>query len=419
MTFDVLSPENEWMALAVALGIGLLIGAERERRKGTGPTRRAAGIRTFALAALLGALAGTLGGEATILVAGLAVGALALSGYLRSVGPDPGLTTEVALVVTFFLGVLATRDAAMASAFGVVVAALLAGRDVLQRFVREVMTEEELHDLLLLAAAALVVLPLLPDRTVGPLDVFNPFNTWRLVVLVMAVSGAGYVALRALGPRLGLPAAGLAGGFVSSSATIASLGTLSRDRRDILGAATAGAVLSSVATFIQMGVVLGTTSVATAQALAIPVIAGGTAALLYGGVALARLGPVPRDVAPIERRPFSLWAALTFAGAITAITFAAAACERLLGAGGVTLSAAVGGFADTHAAAASVGTLVAEGRLDASEAVLPVVLALSTNIVTKAVAAFVAGRRDYARQVSLGLALILVSIWLSALAAMW
>jgi hypothetical protein len=98
--------ENGGLEIAVALGIGLLIGAERERRKGTGPARQPAGVRTFALAGLLGGLAGTLGGAAPVVVAGLAIGALTLSAYLRAPTSDPGLTTEVALVVTFFLGSL-------------------------------------------------------------------------------------------------------------------------------------------------------------------------------------------------------------------------------------------------------------------------------------------------------------------------
>jgi uncharacterized membrane protein (DUF4010 family) len=281
------------------------------------------------------------------------------------------------------------------------------------------MTEDELHDLLLLAAAALVILPLLPDRTIGPWDVFNPFNTWRLVVLVMGVSGAGYVASRALGPRLGLPAAGLAGGFVSSSATIASFGVLSRERKEILVAATAGAVLSSVATFIQMGLVLGATSVDTARALVAPLVAGGSIALTFGGVALVRIGTVPDDASPVQRRPFSLTAALAFAATVTVVTFVAAGCERFLGTGGVALSAAVGGFADTHAAAASVATLVRQGELEAADAVIPVLLALSTNIVTKAVAARVTGRREYTRQVWTGLALILAGIWVAALPTLW
>jgi uncharacterized membrane protein (DUF4010 family) len=351
-----------------------------------------------------------------VVVAGLAVATLTVSAYLRSPAADPGLTTEVALIVTFFLGLLATREAAMASAFGVVVAGLLASRDRLHRIVRDLMTEEELHDLLLLAAAALVVLPLLPNRTVGPWDVFNPFKTWRVVVLVMGVSGAGYVALRALGPKRGLPAAGLAGGFVSSSATIASLGALSRGRPELLGPAIAGAVLSSVATFVQMGLVLATTSMDTARALALPLVAGGTLALASGGIALLRAGDGADDAGgSVQRRPFSIAAALTFAGAVAGITFLAAGLEQSLGSNGVALSAALGGFADTHAAAASVATLVHEGALDADDAVLPVLLALTTNIVTKAIAAFVTGRGRYAFMVWASLALMLAGIWIPAL----
>ena len=176
------------LRLAVSLGIGLLIGAERERRKGAGPGRGPAGIRTFALVALAGGLALAFGGELILAVTALGVAALAVVAYRKSPAADPGLTTEVALLTTLLLGALAVREPALAAGLAVAVAILLASRTAIHRFVRNILTEQELHDALLFAAAALVVLPLTPDRTVGPLDVFNPRTLWKLVVLVMAIS---------------------------------------------------------------------------------------------------------------------------------------------------------------------------------------------------------------------------------------
>jgi uncharacterized membrane protein (DUF4010 family) len=244
------------LGLVVALAIGLIIGIERERRKGRGPEREPAGIRTFALASLLGAVAASIGNTAALVVGGTFVAALAVSGYLRSKSPDPGITTEVALMVTFFLGVLAMSEPGLAAGLAVAVAIILAARGRLHRWVRDLMTEEELHDLLLFAASAVIVLPLLTDEDIGPWDSINPYKIWRLVVLVMGVSGVGYVALRSVGPRFGLPISGLAGGFVSSSATIASMGSTARSRPEVLRAAVAGAVLSTGATIIQMALVL-------------------------------------------------------------------------------------------------------------------------------------------------------------------
>ena len=135
------------------------------------------------------------------------IGGAALLSYTRSRDVDPGLTTEVALVTVFLLGALSVTEPVLGAGLGVAVASLLALRTEIHRFARSVITEDELHDLLLLAAAATIVLPLLPDRAVGPYDTLNPFDVWLLVVLVMAIGGGGYVAIRMVGQRAGLPLA--------------------------------------------------------------------------------------------------------------------------------------------------------------------------------------------------------------------
>jgi len=147
------------MQLAVALGIGMLIGVERERSKGSGPQRQVAGLRTFALTALAGALALVLGGEAVLVGLVIVVGLLLAAGYVSTRRHDPGLTTEIALLTTLLLGAWSTREPAYATAVAVIVAIILAARTRLHRLVRDVLTEQEVHDGLLLAAAALVVLP--------------------------------------------------------------------------------------------------------------------------------------------------------------------------------------------------------------------------------------------------------------------
>ena len=156
------------LGFLVALGVGLLIGIDRERKKGEGPARRAAGLRTFTLAALLGAVAIVTGGE--LLLAAVVLGVVAFAGlsYWRARDSDPGLTTETALVLVTLLGGLAIREPAFAAALGVVVAVLLAARSALHRFVLSGLTDQEIRSLLVFAAATLVVLPLLPepcDRT--------------------------------------------------------------------------------------------------------------------------------------------------------------------------------------------------------------------------------------------------------------
>jgi hypothetical protein len=193
--------------LAVALGVGLLIGAERERRKGEGPSRSPAGIRTFTVASLAGAISFIAGGELLLAIATAGVIVLTAVAYWRGREDDPGLTTEIVLIVTVLLGGLSMQKPALAAGLAVTVAILLAVRTRLHRLVGTVLTEEELNDALIFAGATLVILPLVPDRPMGPYGALNPHSIWILVILVMAISAAGYVAIRVLGARYGLPIA--------------------------------------------------------------------------------------------------------------------------------------------------------------------------------------------------------------------
>ena len=201
-----------------------MVGAERERRKGDGPRRSPAGIRTFTVTSLTGAISYLVGGQVLLAIATVGVIALAAAAYWRGQDDDPGLTTEIALILTALLGGLSMQQPALAGGLAVIVAVLLAARSPLHRLVRSALTEDELKDALIFAGATLVVLPLVPDRSMGPYGALNPHSIWILVILIMAISAAGYLAVRIVGARFGLPIAGLASGFISSTATIGALG---------------------------------------------------------------------------------------------------------------------------------------------------------------------------------------------------
>ena len=124
--------------LAVALGIGLLIGAERERRKGEGPSRSPAGVRTFTITSLGGAISFIVGGQILFAIATAGVIILTAVAYWRGREDDPGLTTEIALIVTALLGGLSMQKPALAAGLAVTVAVLLAARSRLHRFVKSV-----------------------------------------------------------------------------------------------------------------------------------------------------------------------------------------------------------------------------------------------------------------------------------------
>jgi uncharacterized membrane protein (DUF4010 family) len=401
------------LTLSVALGIGLLVGAERERRKRSGPQRAAAGIRSFAVAALMGAVAMLLGGIMLLALVVVITGVCAVLGYLATYKQDPGLTTELALVLTALLGGMAAQDALTAAAIGVVLAALLAARTPMHRFVTELLTERDLRDALILAAAALIALPLAPNRFMGPFDALNPHQLVMLVIVAMLISAAGYISTRWLGPRVGLPLAGLASGFVSSTATIAAMGQRARREPALTGAATAAAVLSSIATIVQMTVLIALVEPALVRALAVPLLAAGLAASAYGAYVLWQ-SPAGGDQPPIAQTQdgaFSLRACLGFAGVLALVMLACAALNAWLGPRGILIGALVGGLADAHSAAASAASLMAAGKIQASQAMLPVLLGLSANTLTKAVVAWTAGGAAYAKRIFPGLAAMMAAVW--------
>ncbi|MBC7584399.1 MAG: MgtC/SapB family protein [Tardiphaga sp.] len=402
------------LKLGAALGIGLLIGVERERRKGSGASRSPAGIRTFAVGSLAGAVSVVVGGVMMLAVTTAGVLALVAIAYWRGNTKDPGLTTELALAVTVMLGGLSMQNPVLAGGVAVALAILLAIKSHLHRFVSRVLTEAEMRDALILAAATLIVLPLVPNRPMGPYGALNPHAIWLIVILIMAIGAAGYVAVRVLGSRFGLPAAGLASGFISSAATIGAMGTRAAKAENIVAAAVAGAVLSTVATVVQMALVLASTSMATLAALSVPLGCAGVAAGVYGAIftVLALRGNTEAD--PQTGRAFSLRTALIFAITLSVILLASAALQDRFGENGIIFAAAMAGFADTHSAAISVAALVASGKLAASDALLPILAAFSTNTITKVVLAATSGTLAFAVRVIPGLLLVALAAWAGA-----
>ncbi|MDE2407577.1 MAG: MgtC/SapB family protein [Xanthomonadaceae bacterium] len=379
--------------LAVAVGLGLLVGVERERRRANGEAS-VAGVRTFALLGLAGAVANLLGGIG-IAVAGAFVVLLALASYRASRAKDPGLTTEMAMLVVFLLGVLAMRDLVLAAGLGVVVAVLLAAKSRAHRFVRSVLTDQELHDALLLAAAAAIVLPLLPDQAVDPWHVLNFRKLWLLVVIVMAISATGHVAQRAFGPRTGLLLAGLAGGFASSAATIAGMGARARREPAVASACAGAGMLSNVSTVVQLAVVVGIVSPPLLAGLWPALLLSGVTVVVFSLLAARAARHVQSDAAATVGRAFEPRQALLFVGVLATVMLASAGLQAWLGEVALTIVLALSGLADAHAAAASAAQLVATGRAAVDDVLPGVVLALAANSAVKLLLAGVNGGRAY------------------------
>ncbi len=402
---------SDQMGLAVALGAGLLIGLERERRKGQGDDRQAAGLRTFMVAALAGAMAQIVSAVlGSVVLAGVA--ALAALSYWRSRSRDPGLTTELALLATTLIGMLAISSPALAAGCAVVLAGVLAARERLHHFATVWLTQQELHDGLLLCALVLVLMPLLPATPVSWLGQLSPQRVLMLVIMILLMQAMGHVAQRLLGARAGLAVSGLLGGFASSTTTISAMGALARRGDAPLRLAWCGAVLSMVATWALLLMMASVVSSAVMQLLW-PLVAVGVAVPLSLGVLLWRRGEGGQSLGETREvlriREAAMVAGLLMGGAVL-VNLA-----RQHGMAGLMLGTGVAAIADAHAPMASLMSLFGAGHLSAPNLRMGVLVALSVNGVTRSAAAFVAGGPRFGWGVMLALAANLVVVWAYAL----
>jgi uncharacterized membrane protein (DUF4010 family) len=412
-------PES-WVGLAVALGVGLLVGIERERRKGSGPQRKAAGMRTFALVTVAGALAQSLSPGALVVVGALAVSAFAALAYWRSVrGPqapaDPGLTTEVALVVAYLVGVQCAVQPAVGAACGAVLAALLAAREGMHRFATEWLTEQELHDALVLAGVALVIVPLAPAAPLPALGGLAPRTAAWLVLLILSIQAAAHVAQRLLGQRQALMAAGLLGGFVSSTATIATLGAQAKTQAPPMQRRLASAAsLSGAATWLQALAIAAVASPALLPRLLPMALAGALVALLAGAWT-ARDGDTVPAPPSAPRRPLRLREALIVAALLLGVSIAVGWLRSRFGTQGLLAGSALAALADAHAPIAAAFGLHAQAVVVADEALLAALVAAGVNSASRSVVAFAAGGAAYGARIGATLA----ASWLAAALGLW
>lgn len=395
--------------LVVAFGAGLLIGVERERRKGQGPDRHSAGLRTFLVAALAGA-AGQVLSPVVAAVVLAAVSGLAGLSYWRSRSDDPGLTTELALIATTLIGMLAVSQPEVAAALAVVLAGVLALKTRLHHFATDWLSEAELHDGLLLAALALVLLPLLPAEPIAWLGHLSPRRVLMLVLVILLMQAASHLGQRLLGARAGVPMTGLLGGFVSSTATISALGSQARSGEVPLRLAWCGGVLSTAATWLQawlIGGVLAPRHVAEMAGLALM----GAAVPALIGLALWRRQAIAERVqarvdGPVLRLKEALQvSALLVVGAML-VQWAHARSDT-----GLLIGVGIAAIADAHAPVAALWGMRDAGGLSADELLHGTLVAISVNAGTRTVAAWAAGGTRYAAGIGAALGLSLAVVW--------
>lgn len=394
-------------AFAISLGIGLLIGLERERK----PDAKA-GLRTFALTAVLGCLAALLGeksGSGWILAIGLLMmAAMMIAALARDPQDDgdPGTTSVVALMLCYGLGALVWYGhATLAVMLAITTTVLLYFKGQLQNVTRS-LTHKDLISILQFAVLSLVVLPILPNEDYGPYDALNPHQVWWMVVLISGLSLAGYAALRIVGNRHGAPLLGLFGGMVSSTATTLVFARNARDDAKLTATATLVILIANLVVTVRLGIV----AVVLAPTLVLPLVGVLSGGLLLGlMVALYKwrtLGSAGALPLPEVKNPTEIHTALTFGLLYGAVLLLAAWLQDIAGSQGLYLVAFASGFTDVDAITLSTLRLFNQQTLEAGPVVVAIGLASLSNLVFKSGLVVAIGGRDLAYQALPGLAAI-------------
>jgi uncharacterized membrane protein (DUF4010 family) len=450
LPFDVSSLEVS--SLALSLGVGLLVGFERERRTDT-----VAGVRTFGLAGLIGGIAALLGPREgtpwSLLIVTLIAAAAGITGGIvarsRTTDDDRpnddrpnelGLTTAFALVATTLLGGLAVLGHYSTTIAGAgTLFLLLYIRDPLHAVIRR-LAPGDVRAIAIFVLLALVVLPVLPDRALGPFDAVNPRAAWMLVVLVVALSLAGYIAQTLLGARAGTLATGLLGGLVSSTAstvgaarsvraggahanaaaiTLLSCGILPLRLMLLVGVASKGAlamlwpwlagigVATLIAGFISSHVRARRAIDATGATTATTSTTNSTtdAHAAHGSTTLATNPPSK------PQNPTQLSSAFAFAAVFVVIQIVTKATIAYAGAAALLVVAAASGITDMDAIALSVAREFEAGGMDGTLLVRATLVALAVNTLFKLGVARIMGDAKLLRAVlpGLGLALLIAA----------
>jgi uncharacterized membrane protein (DUF4010 family) len=387
MDTDVLS------ALSLALGLGLLIGLQRERAGS-----HLGGIRTFPLIALLGAFCGLLAYEYDYgaLVAAAGFGGVAVLAILanlrtaRSGDEAPGQTSEAAALLTYALGLfLATGQYAAAIVAGGVTAVLLHLKGPLHEFAGD-LKERDVQAIMRFVIISLIILPLLPNEAYGPYEVLNPREIWFMVVLIVGISLTGYIAYKLFQSRAGLALGGLLGGLASSTATTVAY---ARRVKGTPGAMAVAAVIIAIAWNVSVARVILEVAVVAPEMLT---WIGPPLILLLFAMGVATAGVVwfaraSSDTMPEQENPAELKSALIFAAIYAAVIFATAAVKEHHGGGALYVVAFVSGLVDVDAVTLSTARLAAARRIDAGTAWQAILLASLANLGFKAGAVLLLG----------------------------
>lgn len=400
--------------LGIALAIGLLIGLERGwhmREKAEG--MRIAGLRTYGLIAVLGGLWGILAQQAEILLMGfafLSITFVLLIAYSKSLKrfEDYSITSMVASLITFTLGVLtAFGHATLASATAVVITLLLGFKPLLHAWMNR-LEQHELEATLKLLLISVVMLPILPDRNFDPWDVLNPYLIWWLVVLIAGISYLGYFAIKIVGNRHGPILTGFFGGLVSSSALTLDMARLSKTHPAMQDALAAGILTACATMFFRIPILTYILNPDLSQLLAPSLASMGIITCLIAYLLWKKTPDFQANEEIKLENPFQLGTAIKFGVFLVCILFLSKVLKIYFGDMGAYVLAAVSGLADVDPITLSMSQMSKNG-LGHDVAANAILIAVVVNSGIKSIVAFVVGDRALGVKVGAALAIAVVA----------
>jgi len=395
-----------------SLSIGLLIGLERERN----PSAKA-GLRTFALVAVLGTLMALLSdklGSPWLVIAGLlAIAGTIIAAYLNETpaeDSDPGTTTVVALLLSYGLGVMIWFGLSkLAVMLAIGVTALLYFKPELRGFTQR-LARRDLVAVLQFSVLSFIVLPILPNQDFGPYNAFNPYQAWLMVVLISGISLAGYAALHVVGTRYGAPLLGFFGGLVSSTATTLIYAKHGKANQAMTHLAASVIVIASVVVLFRLLVVSSIVAYGALPTL-LPVFASGLLAGLIATIyAWHKTIKVNELFIPETSNPAELHSAIGFGLLYVVVLLGSAWMEDRAGSQGLYAVALVSGLTDVDAITLSSLRLFNLGQLSEHQTVTAITIAFLANVAFKFGVVMFIGGRVLARQVAIGFGAIVCGV---------
>lgn len=401
------------LRFGAALGLGVLLGLEREWKKTAGVSF--AGVRTIALISLAGALAAYFEQVLQLPWLALAVfGAVAalvtVSYAVTATRGEVGITTEVTALIAFLLGSLCLYgELQLAAGLGVATALILALKQWLHQLAQRIKSAD-VEATLQFAIVTVIILPMVPNQNFGPapLDVLNPYTIWLMVVLISGLNFASYILVKFVGPEHGIGVTGLLGGLVSSTAVTLGFAQRSRENPAQSPALALGILLAWTVMFIRL--IIMVTIISRPMAADLFVVLGGLAlASLAMCYLLWRRGQVAEKASVAAGdNPFELGKAIQFGLLFGGITFLAKAAQVYLGDSGLYLAGLIAGLTDVDAISLSMANLGAADPASAGIAATTIVIAAGANTLVKAAIVAFTGAPPLRRLILMATGILLV-----------